>query len=73
MTVRAAADAFLASLTAEQRTKTKFAVDDDEWRKWMNQHFYLRQGMGFNQMNDNQRELAISLMRASLSAKGLQL
>ena len=71
--VRKAADAFLASLSAEQRTKTKFAIDDDEWRKWMNQHFYLRQGMGFNQMNDNQRELAISLMRASLSAKGLQL
>ncbi len=30
--VRKAAAAFLASLTDEQRTKTKFAVDDDEWR-----------------------------------------
>ena len=39
----------------------------------MNQHFYMRQGMGFKEMNDNQRELAISLMRASLSAKGLKL
>jgi hypothetical protein len=71
--VRKAADAFLASLTAEQRKKTKFAVDDDEWRKWMNQHFYIRQGVSFKEMNDNQRELATSLLRASLSAKGLKL
>ena len=40
--VRKAAVAFLAGLTEEQRTKTKFAVDDPEWRKWMNQHFYIR-------------------------------
>lgn len=71
--VRRAADALLASLTPEQRTKTKFAVDDDEWRKWMNQHFYVRQGVSFKEMNDNQRELATSLLRASLSAKGLKL
>lgn len=71
--VRKAATAFLAGLTPEQRTKTKFAVDDPEWQKWMNQHFYVRQGMGFKDMTENQRELAISLMRASLSAKGLKL
>src|SRR6185503_11872968 len=39
--VREAANAFLASLTPEQRDRTQFAVDDDEWRKWMNQHFYV--------------------------------
>ncbi len=71
--VRKAADAFLASLSQTQRSKTMFAVDDDEWRKWMNQHFYVRQGMGFNEMTDAQREAALSLLRASLSAKGLQL
>jgi hypothetical protein len=71
--VRKAAAAFLAGLTPEQRTKTKFAVDDPEWQKWMNQHFYVRQGMGFKDVTENQRELAISLMRASLSAKGLKL
>ena len=68
-----AANALLASLSPEQRAKTKFAVDDDEWRKWMNQHFYIRQGVSFKEMNENQRELAVSLMRASLSAKGLKL
>src|SRR5258706_9025605 len=41
--VRKAADAFLAALTVEQRAKTMFGIDDPEWRKWMNQHFYVRQ------------------------------
>ena len=71
--VRKAADTFLATLTPEQRAKTLFAVDDAEWRKWMNQHFYIRQGVSFKEMTDSQRESAIGLLRASLSAKGLQL
>ena len=71
--VRLAAETFLAALSAEQRTKTTFPVDDDEWRKWMNQHFYLRQGVGFDEMDETQREAAFGLMRASLSADGLKL
>lgn len=71
--VREAAEKFLAALTAEQRAKTTFAVDDDEWRKWMNQHFYVRQGVGFDEMDETQREAAFGLMRASLSADGLKL
>jgi hypothetical protein len=71
--VRRAAEAFLAALSAGQRSKTTFRVEDDEWRKWMNQHFYVRQGVGFNEMTEVQREAAFGLMRASLSAKGLQL
>lgn len=70
--VRNAADGFLAALTAEQRTRTTFPADDPEWRKWMNQHFYIRQGVGFKDMSQAQRDAAIGLMRASLSAKGLQ-
>jgi len=54
--VRAAAVAFLHSLTPEQRAKTTFDVDDPEWRKWMNQHFYLRQGVGFEEMTEPQRD-----------------
>ena len=71
--VRQAADAFLASLTPEQRAKTMFPADDPEWRKWMNQDFYVRQGVSFKEMTEGQREAAIGLLRASLSAKGLQL
>jgi hypothetical protein len=71
--VQHAAEAWLATLTADQRQKVVFAVDDNEWRKWMNQHFYVRQGLGFLDMTDAQREAAFGLLRASLSAKGLKL
>jgi len=71
--VRKAADALLAALTEAQRAKTLFAVDDDEWRKWMNQSFYVRQGVSFLEMTDAQRQTAFGLLRASLSAKGLKL
>jgi hypothetical protein len=71
--VRRAASDFLASLSVEQRERTEFELDDPEWRKWMNQHFYIRQGVGFDEMSEAQRTAAIGLLRASLSTKGLQL
>src|SRR5262245_32192263 len=55
--VRKAAEAFLAGLTPALRAKTMFPIDDDEWRKWMNQHFYVRQGVGFLDMTPAQQEL----------------
>lgn len=71
--VRHAAEAFLAALTPEQRGKTVFPVDDDEWRKWANQHIYLRQGVKFQDMTESQREKAFGLLKAALSARGLKL
>lgn len=71
--VRIAAERFLASLTRQQRDRTMFAVDDPEWRKWMNQHFYVRQGVSFQEMTDSQRDAAFGLLEASLSARGLKL
>jgi hypothetical protein len=71
--VRAAAQGYLATLSAAQRQESTYAIDDDEWRRWMNQHFYLRHGTSFEEMNDGQREAAFGLLSASLSAKGLQL
>ncbi len=70
--VRQAADVFLAALTAPQRAATQFRVDDDEWRKWMNQDFYVRQGVSFKDMTEAQREAGFGLLRAGLSAKGLK-
>jgi hypothetical protein len=70
--VRQAAEAFLAALAPAQRAQTVFAVDDPEWRKWMNQHFYIRQGTSFKAMTEAQREAAFALLRAALSAHGLQ-
>ena len=71
--VTQAAKSFLDSLSSDQRTKTMFPVEDPEWRKWMNQHFYIRQGVGFNEMSEKQREAAFALLRSSLSAKGFKL
>ena len=71
--VQKAATTFLAALTPEQRTRASFGLDDAEWRKWMNQHFYRRQGVGFDEMTPAQREAAFGLLRASLSARGLTL
>jgi len=71
--VRTAAAALLADLTPDQRRTTTYSVDDDEWRKWMNQHFYRRQGVSFEEMSEAQRETALGLLRESLSAKGLKL
>jgi hypothetical protein len=71
--VKIAAESFLAGLTPPQRAKTMFAVGDNEWRKWMNQSFYVRQGVSFLEMTPPQRELAFGLLRAGLSAKGLKL
>lgn len=67
-----AAKAFLAGLSDQQRERTIFPVDDLEWRKWDNRHFYKRQGVGFDEMDESQRKLAFGLMGASLSAKGLK-
>ena len=71
--VATAANDFLAALTAEQRARARFPVEDEEWRKWANQHIYHRDGVSFEEMSDAQRKAAFGLLAASLSAKGLQL
>jgi hypothetical protein len=71
--VRNAAERFIASLNNVQLAKTMFPVDDLQWQKWMNQHFYVRQGISLQEMTESQRELAFALMRASLSTRGFEL
>jgi hypothetical protein len=71
--VRNAAEKFIATLTSVQLVRTMFPVEDPQWRKWMNQHFYPRQGVSFAEMTDAQREAGFALMRVSLSAKGFEL
>jgi hypothetical protein len=68
-----AAQVFLTSLTAEQRTRTMFSVDAPEWREWSNMSAYHRRGIGFDEMTEVQRERAFQLMRTALSAKGFKL
>ncbi len=71
--VRSAAERFLAALTPAQRQRASFPADDPEWRKWMNQHFYRRQGVGFDEMDGPQRDAAFALVRSGLSARGFDL
>jgi len=71
--VRNAAERFIASLNNVQLAKTMFPVDDIQWRKWMNQHFYVKQGISLQEMTEAQRDLAFGLIRASLSTRGFEL
>jgi hypothetical protein len=71
--VRLAAERFLSSLTAEQRARTMFPIDAPEWRKWMNQHFYVREGVSLQEMTAAQRDAAFGLLRTALSPRGMQL
>ena len=70
--VRAARD-FLAALTQQQRDKAMYAVDAPEWRRWSNTSSYVREGLGFDELTEAQREQAFALMRTAFSAKGFAL
>jgi len=73
--LRAAAEAFIATLTPAQAIRTVFAIDDSEWRRWSNvdNGIYVRQGVSLREMTEAQRQAGMSLVRTSLSAKGLKL
>jgi hypothetical protein len=70
--VREAATRFLTALSADQRGRTAFVVDDVEWRDWNNVHRYARKGVSFRELSDAQRERGFELLRASLSARGFE-
>jgi hypothetical protein len=71
--IRNAAEKFIATLSSVQLVRTMFPADDIHWRTWMNQHFYVRPGISFQEMTETQRDAAFGLMHASLSAKGFEL
>ena len=65
-----AANAYLDSLTREQRQKTRFEVDDDQWRLWSNVRPTTRRGLGLFELTEGQRARVFDLMCVTLSAKG---
>ena len=67
-----AARTFLDALSASQRERVRFSVDDPEWRRWANQHSLPRQGVSFEELDERQREAAFGLMKAGLSAQGFR-
>jgi Protein of unknown function (DUF3500) len=68
-----AARSFLAALNAEQRKAATFMIGDEAWRKWSNIHPWLmRHGVCMADLDGNQREAALALLRATMSAAGYQ-
>jgi hypothetical protein len=67
----AAAEAFLASLSADQRAAAHFSFGDDERLNW---HFIPRprRGLPLRDMDEGQRELVRTLLRTGLSARGMR-
>jgi uncharacterized protein DUF3500 len=72
--VIAAAKAFLAAMTDAERTKTQFTIFSTEWRLWSNLDpgGFPRQGVSLADLNDAQNALGTALLKAALSADGLQ-
>ena len=69
--IQEAAEAFLASLNAEQRAAATFPLESDAWRRWSNIHvFTMRHGASLADMDANQRDQALALLHAGLSAPG---
>ena len=69
--VVAAADAFLACLTPEQRRAATLDLDTPDWRSWCNMHPYImRHGVCLDYLEAPQQEAALALLRASLSEDG---
>jgi hypothetical protein len=71
--IRAAVEAFVASLDADQRRASSFALEDAAWQRWNNTHpFVMRHGVLVESLSSAQRELALQLVRASLSGRGFE-
>ena len=72
--IKEAADAFLSSLSEEQRLNCTFPIEDKEWRRWSNIDIslYEREGVSLQDLSSTQRNLAFEMLKASLSPKGFE-
>lgn len=68
--MRQAAQEFLAGLSDREKEQTLYPIDDPEWQKWGNWHFYWQQGVQLGKMSAKQRRLALKVVRSGLSASG---
>jgi hypothetical protein len=71
--IRRAALEFLEALDAQQQQQVGFDVNSDAWRRWWNIHpFLMRHGLLLEDVADPQREAALRLVAATLSASGFK-
>ncbi len=69
--IRDAACAFLESLDADRRVAVRFPLDATERRAWLNVHMnFFRHGVMLEDLPMQQRELALDILRVTLSARG---
>lgn len=71
--IQEAAEAFLRMLSDAQRDTAGFSIDAPEWMQWFNVHpFVMRHGALLEDMNPEQRDGALSILAATLSATGYE-
>ena len=72
--MKKAADAYLESLDPQQRNASIFDIDSEMWHRWSNIHPYLmRHGSVLDEKSTDQRDLALALLRESLSDSGFEM
>jgi hypothetical protein len=71
-TMATAANAWMGSLSAEQRGKASFPFEGEERLRWhfIPTYMFARNGLTIKEMNPQQRELAQALLKSGLSQKG---
>lgn len=68
-----AARAFLALLPENERTVAQLAIDADDWRLWTNAFaMWNPKGLRLERISDEKRNLALDVIRASLSDEGYE-
>lgn len=71
--ITAAAKNILSLLRQPQLAKTCYHIDSPEWRTWSNPEFLLSdKGIRLDEIASSQRDAALALLEASLSAEGYQ-
>src|SRR5690606_29958038 len=71
--IAAAAPAVLAAPSPEPPPRRSLPIDADEWRMWINVHMnHFRHGVLLEDLAPAVRELALDIVRATLSARGFQ-
>lgn len=70
--IRNSIQKFLDSLSSEQKHKTMFPIYATEWQRWSNTDFYNRKGICLCDLNEVQKELAMDILKESLSPKGFE-
>ncbi|MFI6350317.1 DUF3500 domain-containing protein [Streptomyces sp. NPDC050560] len=70
----AAAERYLTELTDRERAEGRFALDHESWRHWANgARYFLRHGLCLEDLDGRGRELALDVLRRSLSDYGFRL